>query len=328
MVDAILDSGIAFTLFLQGLGDWLVSPMEFFTFLGTEQFYIFVMPAIVWSIDSRLGIRIGVILLLSSSVNTLLKWAFHLPRPYWYEAEVKGLSGEASFGVPSGHSQLPASIYGLIATSVKRSWVWPAALSLIFLIGLSRMVLGVHFYLDVLVGWTVGFSILWAFLRLEAPVKSWLQAKPLSQQIGAVFTVSLALILIGILILGIIGDYQPLPEWVQNARDDQPLTSIEPLDPNDIITSPAAFFGLAAGAMWLAKRGWFNSKGTLGQRLARFVIGLGGLLIFYLGLGAVFPREADLLSYSLRYLRYSLIGFWIAGLAPVIFIKMGLAETE
>ena len=50
------------------------------------------------------------------------------------------------------------------------------------------------------------------------------------------------------------------------------------------------------------------------------------MLILWAGLGAVFPDGENLLAYSLRYLRYALIGFWIAGLAPLVFFKLKLAN--
>ena len=49
-----------------------------------------------------------------------------------------------------------------------------------------------------------------------------------------------------------------------------------------------------------------------------------GVLIFWYGLGAIFPREATLLSYSLRYFRYVLVGLWISALAPLTFQRLRL----
>jgi hypothetical protein len=45
-----------------------------------------------------------------------------------------------------------------------------------------------------------------------------------------------------------------------------------------------------------------------------------------MGLGQIFPRNADLISYALRFVRYTLIGFWVAGGAPWVFKKIKLAE--
>lgn len=322
MLEAIFESSVELTLYLQSL-DWLISPMEFFTFLGTEDFYALVMPVLVWSIDYGLGLRVGIILLSGNSLNAILKWVFLQPRPYWYDGRVSGLVSESSLGVPSGHSQNPASIYGLIAVSLKRRWVWVIALMLIFLIGLSRITLGAHFTLDVVVGWTVGFLFLWAFLRLEKPVTTWLHSLSFSKQIGSVFLFSLGLILIGFLVLGATSGFQIPADWEANAGE-----TLDAFNPNGLISSAASLFGLGAGALWLDRNGGFSAKGEIWKRVVRFVIGVIVTLAILEGLGSVFPRNPDLLSYGLRFLRYGLMGFWVSGLAPAVFKRVGLAEGK
>ncbi len=331
MIDSILDGGADLIITFQGMGDWMQAPMKFFTFLGTEEFYLLVMPAIYWCVSAALGLRVGIVLLLSGGLNTILKWAFHLPRPYWYRAEVQGWSAEASFGVPSGHSQIPASVWGVIAAKVKRPWFWIMTIALVFLIGFSRMYLGVHFPHDVLVGWTLGILVVWVFLRLEAPVERWFQGRSLGNQVLAVFAVSIVILLIGALTMLAVGDFELPAEWETNAYADQPKTedtALDPLNFANLVTNAAAFFGLAAGAILIAPRGGFNASGTAVQKLLRYLIGLVGVVVFWRGLGAVFPDEPLLLGYVLRYIRYTLIGLWISALAPMIFIRFGLAEKE
>lgn len=322
MLEAIFDSSVELTLYLQSL-DWLTSPMKFFTFLGTEDFYSLVMPVLIWSIDYGLGLRVGIILLSGNSLNGILKWVFSQPRPYWYDGQVSGLVSEHSFGVPSGHSQNPASIYGLIAASLKRRWVWVTALIIIFLIGLSRISLGAHFTLDVVVGWGIGFLFLWAFLRLEAPVTSWLAKQNFSRQIGSVFLFSMGLILLGFLVLGTTSDFQIPATWETNSGE-----ALDPFNPEGLISSAATLFGLGAGALWLGRRGGFSAKGKLWKRGARFVIGLIGVLAILRGLDVVFPDGQDIIGFSFRYIRYGLMGFWVTGLAPEVFKRAGLAERE
>ena len=92
---------------LQAMGDWLVLPMRFFSFLGTEEFYILIMPILYWCLDASLGIRVGVIMLLGSGLNFILKIPFKGPRPYWVSTEVKALWAEISFGIPSEHLKRP-----------------------------------------------------------------------------------------------------------------------------------------------------------------------------------------------------------------------------
>ncbi len=45
---AILDFGVRLVALLQGLGGWLVTPMKLFSFLGTEDFFMVVLPVIYW----------------------------------------------------------------------------------------------------------------------------------------------------------------------------------------------------------------------------------------------------------------------------------------
>jgi membrane-associated phospholipid phosphatase len=266
------------------------------------------------------------ILIANTHLNIFLKWAFHLPRPYWYAAEVDGLVPEYGFGAPSGHAQLPSSILGLVAVAVRRRWFWVSAMALAFLIGFSRLVLGAHFHLDVVAGWALGFLVLYLFLKFEAPVKAWFDRQSIGAGVGAAFVISLALILIGWGIVSSLSGLQIPQEWVGNALADQPDEPIDPLELTDVISTAASLFGVVTGALWLQRGGWYDAGGDTGKRILRFIIGVIGVLILLEGLGAVLPRNEDLLSYSLRYLRYGLVGLWITGVSPMLFIKLGIAR--
>src|SRR5512140_3411576 len=82
-MEAIWNSGTSWVIYLQNLGSWLKTPMEAFSFLGTENFFLVLLPALYWCVETGIGLRIGIILLLSTSVNDGLKMAFRGPRPYW-----------------------------------------------------------------------------------------------------------------------------------------------------------------------------------------------------------------------------------------------------
>src|SRR4030042_5193832 len=102
-MNAILDWGIDFIAGLQPSAPGLEAPSRFFSFLGTEKFYLFLLPFLYWCVDVRLGLRIGVILTLSDCLNTFFKFLFHQSRPYWVTDEVRMIQAEASSGLPSGH---------------------------------------------------------------------------------------------------------------------------------------------------------------------------------------------------------------------------------
>ena len=123
-MDSIFQLGIAFAVWFQGLGSWLTVPMKFFTFLGSEEFFLLFLPVIYWCVDAGLGLRLGAMLLFNSGVNDFFKLAMHGPRPYWFSTQVQALSSETSFGVPSGHAQMAVGLWGVLAAYTRRGWAW------------------------------------------------------------------------------------------------------------------------------------------------------------------------------------------------------------
>jgi membrane-associated phospholipid phosphatase len=99
-------------------------------------------------------------------LNGLAKHVFARTRP---ELWVSALP-ETTFSFPSGHAmQSMAVAAGLVVLAWHSRWRWPVALigaCFVFLVGLSRVYLGVHFPSDILAGWAaslawvVGLSVL------------------------------------------------------------------------------------------------------------------------------------------------------------------------
>jgi hypothetical protein len=214
----------------------------------------------------------------------------------------------------------------MAASQIKRGWAWVVAIFLMIMIGLSRLYLAVHFPHDVLLGWTLGLLILWAFVRWWDPVAAWAARKSLGQQVGLAFAASLLMLVLGALAFGTLRGWTPPAAWLENVRlagvDELPA----PVTLNSTITFSAVLFGMLAGLGWMNSRGGFSSDGSFGQRVGRFLLGITGVLVLYLGLKAIFPGGNELLPYVLRYLRYALIGLWISAGAPWVFIKLKLAR--
>ena len=129
----------------------------------------------------------ALVLLLATIVgglllNTLLKHAIHRERPDVVPHYLSDVVDSASF--PSGHSMLSAIVYltlgSLLARMIRpvrlKLYFVAVALLLTFLVGLSRVYLGVHYPSDVLAGWAAGLA--WAVL-------CWLLARRLQRE-GAV----------------------------------------------------------------------------------------------------------------------------------------------
>jgi membrane-associated phospholipid phosphatase len=325
-LDSILESSIPLILWLQSLGEGFASFMKIFTFMGYENFYLILFPIVYWWVDEKLGFRAGIILLLSGCINTYFKWIFHLPRPYWIDTSVGAKAPETSFGAPSGHAQNAVAVWGLIATSLKKPWSWVIAIFLIFMIGFSRLVLGAHFLLDVILGWLIGIILLWVFLKLEKPFGNWAVTKSLTIKIGITFAASLALILVGALIRSAFQTWELPSLWVENAAALAPDDPIAPLALSGVISNAAILFGLGAGFVIMNSLGGFTTKGTASQQIIKYIIGILGVLIIWMGLDFIFPEGETVVAFIFRYIRYGLAGLWISLGAPWIYVKAKLSQ--
>jgi membrane-associated phospholipid phosphatase len=323
-METIWNIGIIWNTFFQNLGSWLKTPMDIISFFGTEYFFLLLLPALYWSIEAGIGLRVGIILLLSTSVNDALKMAFHGPRPYWYSTDVIGYASETSFGMPSGHAQIAVGVWGMLAASMRKWWGWLIAILIILLIGISRLYLGVHFPHDVILGWLIGALLLWLVLLFWEPVSTWLRKMSMGQQILASFISSLVLILFSLIpFLWLkITNWQPPQAWAQYASETITL--------GGALTTGGTLFGLLAGLAWFNRQGGFSTDGPVWKRILRFVLGMVGILVFYVGLDVLFgliaPDAEAVLPYILRYIRYTLVGAWVSAGAPWIFVKLKLAN--
>lgn len=330
-MDAILQLGIELIIFLQSLGEWLLLPMKAFTFMGNEEFYLIVAPVIFWCFDTSLGLRVGLMLMTSSVFNTALKYTFHGPRPYWISDKVQAFSVESSFGAPSGHAMNAVTVWGRLAAGLQRKWFWWVAVIIVFFISISRLYLAVHFPHDTLLGWLFGALLLWGVLVFEKRFTPRLAKMSLTEKILWAFGASLVLLLIGAVsaLLLSVKNWQIPSSWITLALQATPGSEPpNPLSLEGLFTSTGTFFGLCLGAIYLFNRGGFETRGPIWQLSLRFLVGLIGVLAIRYGLGALFPEGNSLLSYFLRYVRYAIVGAWVTGGAPFVFIHLKLTKSK
>jgi undecaprenyl-diphosphatase len=109
----------------------------------------------------RGGILVGVTLTGALLLNWGLKTIFARVRP---EAFFQYYPAPESYSFPSGHALVATCFFGGVAvlwshrlrSRLAQTLVWAAALVSIFLIGVSRVYLGVHYPTDVIGGYAVG----------------------------------------------------------------------------------------------------------------------------------------------------------------------------
>jgi membrane-associated phospholipid phosphatase len=263
------------------------------TLLGDELFYLLLFPFLLWCVDFYLGIRVGIIFLLSVYVNTGVKEIFQQPRPFDLLPEIQKVYA-SGYGFPSGHAQSSLVVWGSIAYWKKQTWIRNLSVLLILLIGFSRIYLGVHFPTDILGGWLFGGLILclsyFIFLKIKL---DFIQGNMIFKIIGiALFPVILLQI-------------QSSP---------------------DIISSVAALTGVGYGLLFFHSFIEGIRLGNWLQRLISFLVGIIGMGILYLGLKLILPSEGQSFYQLSRFFRYLLLGIWISFGAPWLFIRMGLAR--
>ena len=315
---------LSWVIAFQSIGDWLILPMRFFSFLGTEDFYILIMPLLYWCIDANLGARVGVITLLSGGLNLIIKIPFTSPRPYWISTVVKPLWGEVYFGIPSNHAQSSVAVWGSMAAYLRRGWAWGIAVFLMLMIGLSRVFLGAHFFIDMLAGWLIGALLLWLFLRYWDPVVTWAKKQSLANQIFYALLATLGMSLLGWIAVLATRDFVIPEEWIVNAARAGG-EEIAPFTMNGILTAAGTLFGFLAGVALLAPQGGWQVTGPVWKRVARYVVGFLVVLVIWYGLGLVFPRGESFIPFVLRFVRYSLLGVWVSAGAPIFFTKLKLS---
>ena len=330
-MESIWSWGINLILDLQTFGGWQL-PMQLITFTGSTEFFLLILPALYWLGNRRLGVRMAILLLVSIVLGSILKITAHGPRPYWIDTRVQLLAGEElTFGLPSIHTINAMVMWPLLAHYLERAWAWLIALLLILLAGVARVYLGVHFPSDVIGGWLIGTILLliWWF-RSEA-IGGWFTRRtPLEQGMIAV-TLSVTIVLLGALArLAVAAWWDPLAGWPALwPQESERLLLAFSL--GDIVTAAATFAGMVVGLLLCRRQGSFATDGSAIQLIARYLLGVVGVLIFWKGLDLLFAllaQDESTLGYALRYIRYSLIGFWIFGLAPLLFVRLRLAQRE
>ncbi len=144
----------------------LTAVMRFFTAFGAPAVLLVLAAAVILFFVYRLHWKRAAVLFAITLAGALildgaLKLAFHRPRP---PAAFFGTPLPDSYSFPSGHALFSVCFFGVLAalTSARvrsragRVAIWLTAALLAFVIGLSRVYLGVHYPTDVIAGYAAG----------------------------------------------------------------------------------------------------------------------------------------------------------------------------
>jgi acid phosphatase family membrane protein YuiD len=134
--------------------DALTTYFKLYIILGQPAFYVFGFALWFWLKGNKEAIYFVFAAILSTVLNSLIKMTFKIPRP----PVENFLVNASSFGFPSGDVQIVATTLFLVSLYYRsRLFALLAALITINVMG-SRLYLGVHSPLDVMVGALVGIT--------------------------------------------------------------------------------------------------------------------------------------------------------------------------
>lgn len=264
----------------------------FFTEFGGQIILIGLIGVFYWCIDKQIGEEIGFIALFSLMINNILKGIFLEKRPYQhpgyehlqFKPGADGSSGSTSF--PSGHSQNSATIYTTIFNKFKYKWLRIICIILMILVPLSRVILGVHFPHDVVVGSLLGIIISLLLIYLLKH-----------------FNIPLSYFYLGSLVISI------------------PFLIFFPT--KDLFVGAGLMLGLLLGTIIEKKYIMFKTDVSLWKKALRILLGLVVLLVIKEGVKAfylLFFKDGNI-PYILDALRYFLIAFMATGVVPLIFVS-------
>ena len=150
----------------------VTAAMREFTFIGSPPVLwpmaglaVFLLARAGWPGDALV---FGTCMLGALALETGLKLGFHRPRPVPFF----GLATPESYSYPSGHAIFSLCFCGSLAWLLarrednrgRRILMWSAAGVLTFLIGLSRVYLGMHYPSDVVGGY--GVALAWTTILI------------------------------------------------------------------------------------------------------------------------------------------------------------------
>ncbi len=300
---------------------FLLRPMQFFSILGAEVFYIAFLPVIFWAVSRRIGARLGALLLFSVVVNEICKVGFALPRPYWVLPWLK-LSQEASFGFPSGHAQgaFLLWIYAAIQAKNRKLWV-PLALLLALLITVSRNYLGVHYPIDSVGGALIGLTILTLTLLMGPGwIRFWHQLSIFQK---LVFTTFMTLFLAGIYAMAMWRGISPHLMGYDNVAGGEYETAVQnALRGTAISQKLGGLYGLLVGLIFAARSVPFEARQTVKTLAPRLIAGFVGIAVFYFGLRVLGVKIGLDKTVAWNFARYFLTTLWIVLLAPLAFERL------
>lgn len=284
------------------------------TYLGEPVVFLVITIILFLTYSKKLAKNLLLSLLFSYYVNEWVKDIFQDERPDTNidPSEDYGLI-EPSYGFPSGHSQTAVAYWGYLGNEFKDKNKYkeipiiPVILScIIFLVAISRVIIGVHDLQDIIGGLLIGIGVLLAFIYLEPILTEQFNKLKFVVKIILAITISVGLFLVGTLLF--------------------PKAGL------GLATTPTSYadagaYGLVGGVLlgfgvgYILEQEYVKydpSSLTNKRKLINILIGLAIALIIFIPLEYLLKID----SAFYRFFRYALLAFLISYIIPLICVKI------
>lgn len=290
------DWEITLMQWIQQLGNFGDSLATSMTMLGEDLVMIGILGMIYWGINKYWARQTFTTFVMAALSGAMIKNVVLRRRPYMDHKEIRCPRladpsadpldiSKQGFSCPSLHAANTTSIFGTLAAQAKKRWFTILTSILLVMVGCSRVMLGVHYPTDVLLGWALGISAMvlsaWMTRRIRNP-------------------------LIHMAIIGLAA----LPGWFFCISDE-------------FYTVYGLVLGVYLG-FWLDDRFiHFKNTRSIPLMVIRTLLGLGVFLATSALLKLPFPEElleaVDLTGHLVRTFRYAACSFLTLGVYPVVF---------
>jgi len=285
------------------------------TYLGEPVVFIIIAAILFLAYDKTYAKNLALSLLITHYLNQIFKSIIKDSRPDPNNDVNEDYDLiEPSYGFPSGHAQTAVGFWGYIAYEFKdkykykRIQIVPCVISvIIFLVAISRIIIGVHDLQDIIGGLLLGIGFLLLFIFLEPPLSRQFNKLNFIVKIIITVIVSVALFLIGTFLF---------PDAGLGLVDSEPNLF---KDKGAFAVVGGVLLGFGVG--YILEQEYIKydpSQLSTKKKLLNIVIGIVLLLIVFIP----FEYLIEIDSVYFRFFRYALPLFVLTFVVPLICKKI------
>ena len=297
-------------MYLQSIRNELLTSIFIFFTICTEVPAITILTGILyWCINKKAGQRTLFALCGSLNINSIIKNVVKMPRPIGMEGlESLRVETATGYSFPSGHTQTATTFWTSIMYLFKKLWIYIVGILMILGAGISRLYLGVHWPMDVIVGLILGIALSILFIKLFDYIDD---SKNYYILVGVMLIFGLFTYFIGgehlYKIFGVYTGFT-LGYMVEDTYIN--FTTENHSGRKNIFTNTPS------------KNKWLCNK------ILRFIVGIISLLAVYLLLNYIediLMVDKEEIINVIKYLKYTFLIFWGMAGAPALFKLFRLA---